>query len=386
MIQINNYEDCCGCTACSSVCNHDAITMKADGLGFFYPDIDADKCTDCGLCDRVCAFHANYDTSDNVPQPRTYVSRLSNIKDVIESQSGGLFFAMAKHIIEEGGVVYGVGLDENFMAVHKRVCSIADLDDLRGSKYVQSDLQDTFLKVRQDLRDGRKVLFSGTACQTAGLHSFIGKRYRDGLLLVDLVCHGVPSPYIWRDYVAFVSRKLNRKIHKVAFRDKKHYGWHSHKETFYHDEGFTTYDHYTYLFYENIMLRPSCRICHYTNLRRPSDITICDAWRARPEERPDYDDNKGHSLVMCNTEKGQDFFDSVNSVDKITVNIDEYLQPNHQAPSKFSADSDRFAQLYVKHGFEYVFYRYANIGWRYKMKITAQTIKYYYSAIIKRLR
>ena len=122
------------------------------------------------------------------------------------------------------------------------------------------------LKVKQDLREGKVVLFSGTACQTAGLNSFVGRKFRENLILVDIICHGVPSPFIWRDYLHYIQNKIGKKIYKVVFRDKKHYGWHSCKESFFHEDGFDSFDTYAYLFYQNIMLRPSCRVCYYANL------------------------------------------------------------------------------------------------------------------------
>lgn len=232
MIEINNPADCCGCTACASVCNHDAITMKPDALGFFYPEVNKDKCVECGLCEKVCAFNDHYDTSLNLDKPLAYGARHKDMNEIETSRSGAAFIAISDYILEQGGVVYGVGYTDHFRVVHKRASTTEQRNEFKGSKYVQSDLMDVFKQVKQDLKEGRTVLFSGTACQTAGLNSYIGKILRKNLFLVDIVCHGVPSPYIWRDYIAYLEKKHGADICYVNFRDKQTYGWRAHHETF----------------------------------------------------------------------------------------------------------------------------------------------------------
>lgn len=232
MINITNPSDCCGCTACASVCTHNAITMKPDALGFLYPKVDKEKCTNCGLCEKVCAFHENYDKSHNLSEPDAYAVRHKDIKEVESSRSGAAFIAMSDYIIEQGGIVYGVGYTDHFRVVHKRATTKEERDEFKGSKYVQSDLTGIFRKVKEDLKTGKTVLFSGTPCQTAGLHSYVGKKLREKLILIDIVCHGVPSPYIWRDYLKYLETKHNSEICYVNFRDKSKFGWKAHKETF----------------------------------------------------------------------------------------------------------------------------------------------------------
>lgn len=232
MIQITDPADCCGCTACASICAHEAITMKPDALGFLYPEAEKDKCVDCGLCDQVCAFHDHYDTSLNLPQPLAYAARHKDMAEVETSRSGAAFIAISDYILEQGGVVYGAGYADHFRVVHKRATTKEERNEFKGSKYVQSDMNTVFRQVKQDLRDGLTVLFSGTPCQTAGLHSYVGKRLREQLLLVDIVCHGVPSPYVWRDYLAYLEKKQGSPIVWVNFRDKQLFGWNSHRETF----------------------------------------------------------------------------------------------------------------------------------------------------------
>lgn len=232
MIQITDKSQCCGCTSCSSICTHDAITMQPDALGFLYPVVDKNKCVDCGLCEKVCAFNDHYDTSLNLSQPDAYAARHKDMKEVETSRSGAAFIAISDYVLENGGVVYGAGYTDHFRVVHKRAATKEERDEFKGSKYVQSDLTGVFRQVKQDLKDGLTVLFSGTPCQTAGLNSYIGKKLRVNLILVDIVCHGVPGPYIWRDYIAYLEKKQGNKICWVNFRDKQKFGWKAHYETF----------------------------------------------------------------------------------------------------------------------------------------------------------
>ncbi len=232
MIHINNKADCCGCTACASVCSHEAITMKPDALGFLYPEVDEDKCVGCGLCDKVCAFNDNYDKSLNLPQPDAYAARHKDMGEVMTSRSGAAFIAISDRILEKGGVVYGAGYTDHFRVTHKRATTKEERDEFKGSKYVQTDLRGVFKQVKKDLKEGMLVLFSGTPCQTSGLASYVGKRLRENLFLVDIVCHGVPGPYLWRDYIAYLEKKEGSEICWVNFRDKQEFGWRAHKETF----------------------------------------------------------------------------------------------------------------------------------------------------------
>lgn len=232
MIHISDPSACCGCTACASICPKDAITMEPDALGFLYPQVHTDLCVDCGQCESVCAFNDHYDTSLNLPRPLVYGARHKDMSQVETSRSGAAFIAISDHILEQGGVVYGAGYKDHFRVCHKRATTKEERDEFKGSKYVQSDLTGIFRQVKRDLKAGLLVLFSGTPCQTAGLNAFIGKRLRERLILVDIVCHGVPGPYVWRDYLAYLEKKQGAPIVWVNFRDKQRFGWKAHKESF----------------------------------------------------------------------------------------------------------------------------------------------------------
>lgn len=366
MIQINNPADCCGCTACASICAHDAISMKPDALGFLYPEVNKDKCVNCGLCEKVCAFNEHYDTSLNLEKPLAYGARHKDMNEVETSRSGAAFIAISDYILEQGGVVYGTGYTDHFRVVHKRATTKKERDEFKGSKYVQSDMTGVFRQVKKDLRDGLTVLFSGTPCQTSGLNSYVGKRLRENLFLVDIVCHGVPSPYMWRDYIAYLEKKQGSPIVWVNFRDKQKYGWAAHHETFKFKNGGGKMS-FTFLFYKHIMFRKSCGKCHFANTKRPSDITIADFWGWRKSHPNFGDDDKGVSLILCNTEKGRLLFDKVKCrMDTFPTVIEKCIQPNMKNPSSVHPQRDNFEYDYARKGFQYVYFKYGEDGWRYK--------------------
>lgn len=231
-INITDPADCCGCTACAAICPKDAIKMQPDKMGFLYPVINREVCIECGRCENVCEFNSHYNKSENLVEPLAYGARHKNIAEVATSRSGAAFIALSDVILNAGGVIYGVGYVDHFRVVHKRAVSRQERDEFKGSKYVQSDLRGIFRLVKKDLQAGLLVMFSGTPCQTAGLRSYIDSRLQANLFLVDIICHGVPSPYIWRDYLSYVEKKQGDKVIWVNFRDKEKFGWAAHKETF----------------------------------------------------------------------------------------------------------------------------------------------------------
>lgn len=382
MIKISNPADCSGCTACASACAHDAITMRPDALGFLYPEVDATRCTNCGLCEKVCAFHDDYDKTLNLPQPLAYGARHKDMNEVATSRSGAAFIAISDYILEKGGVVYGAGYSDHFRVVHKRATTKEQRNEFKGSKYVQSDLTGVFRQVKQDLKAGLVVLFSGTPCQTAGLHSYVGRRLRDNLFLVDIVCHGVPGPYIWRDYLTYLEKKHGSEICYVNFRDKDEFGWAAHRETFKFVKMGGGKMTFTFAFYKHIMFRHSCGSCKYTNLQRPSDITIADFWGWQKTDPTINADDKGLSLVLCNTEKGRQLFDAVKErMTVIPAELENCLQPNLQHPSEIHPQRMDFERDYARKGFVYAMKKYGDLGWRYKMKVYVSRLK----RVIKRI-
>ena len=376
MIQIKDKADCCGCTACASICPKDAITMEPDTLGFKYPKVDLSKCIDCGLCEKVCAFNDNYDKSLNLKEPEIYAARHKDIHEIETSRSGAAFIAISDHILENGGIVYGVGYKDHFKVAHKRATTKKERNEFKGSKYVQSDLDGIFRQVKEDLKQGNTVLFSGTPCQTAGLNSYIGKKLRENLVLVDIVCHGVPSPYIWRDYLAYIEKKYKNEVVKFDFRDKSRIGWSGHIESFVLNNG-KKYEMNTYttIFYKHIMLRRSCGICYFTNIKRPSDITLADFWGWEKVSKDFNKDNKGVSLILLNSQKGLELYRNIKeSLHSLHVDINQAMQRNLMHPTNINNRNNRFVQMYKRFGYTYVHYKC--VQWKLKNRIS-KLIKLY---------
>lgn len=378
MPRLKEGQDCCGCTACASVCPKDAICMVADTMGFKYPIVDYDRCIECGLCEKTCSFTPDYKTPDNFSEPIPFGVRIKDAKVLMDSRSGGAFTAFSDWILEKGGIVYGCGYEGHFIVTHKRATTAEGRDAFRGSKYVQSELDGIFRAVRDDLRQGKWVLFSGTPCQTSGLASYLSDSLKQRLLMVDIVCHGVPSPKIWKDYLAYVEDKTGMETIAIDFRDKKRFGWKAHKETLTLrmpsgvDEHTYSSDAYTYLFYRHIMLRPSCAHCRYCNLRRPSDLTLADFWGWEKTGSKINEDDRGLSLVLVNTPKGQHVFSETRKLfESFSPRLADCMQGHLKHSTSFSPLYDEFRQDYERRGFGYVLKKYGNVGWRHKLSAFA---------------
>lgn len=390
MINIIDKSKCCGCTACVSVCNFNAITMKQDKMGFEYPVVDEQLCINCGLCEKVCTFKENYDIKANLPLPLAYAARHHNINEVRSSRSGAAFIAITDWVIDKGGVVYGVGYTDHFTVAHKRATTKEERNEFKGSKYVQSTLKNTFKQVKYDLQNQKIVLFSGTPCQTAGLKKIIGNsKLNENLILVDIVCHGVPAPYIWRDYLSYIEKKFHKKIIAVNFRDKR-FGWKAHRETLtFEDQTILSpkYAPYTDLFYQHIMLRPSCSKCHFCNTKRPSDLTLADFWGWERTNKDLNKDNEGISLLLINTDKGRHILNYIKKdLYLYETTLEKCLQPNLISPSIFSTSYKKFEHEYIKYGFTYVLKKYTKIGFRRRCKVLFFEITHQYKTKLSRAR
>ena len=308
-------EKCTGCGVCKNVCKANAITMKLCDDGFYYPKINKELCTDCGACARVCHYtnkNQTYDFSGNV-----FAVQSKDKKILEKSQSGGLFAELAKRIISDGGVVYGAAFDEKFEVRHIRINSCHQLYKLQGSKYVQSVTTDIFKAVKTDLESGVTVLFSGTPCQISALYSCVGHG-REKLYTADVLCHGVMSPKLWKEYLEYITSKYG-EIKQADFRDKS-YGWQIQNETFVTEDKKIKKNVFRKIFHKSLLLRPSCysisegkyvTVCKYAGLSRGSDITIGDFWGIKNAEEAFADINSGISIAIVNTEKGRELFDGI---------------------------------------------------------------------------
>lgn len=331
MIQINDKTLCCGCTACAGVCPKNCIAITSDQEGFSYPIADASICIECGKCERVCPFLN--------PKSRREALAIyaANNKDTdirLQSSSGGLFTLLAEQMIRHGGVVFGARFDENWQVVISYTETIEGIAQFRGSKYVQSRVDNAYHDARSFLKEGRSVLFSGSPCQIAGLNHFLQKKYSN-LITLDYVCHGAPSPLVWSKYLDNVTKEHRHNIKMINFRDKTN-GWHKYNFVIEMDKTYSNLSVHTchrsnlYMqaFLSNLILRPSCHKCLAKEGRSMSDLSIADYWGVE-HLLPKMDDDKGTSMLFINSEHGKDIIDWAGIVYDdiaITSEVESYNQ------------------------------------------------------------
>lgn len=342
---------CSGCTACKAVCPTSAITLNDKEDGFYYPLIDDKKCIKCGLCEKVCPYYNKQTISPN-NLIKTLAVKNNDVEQRMRSRSGGVFPLLANKVIIDGGTVYGAVINETTFEVHHlRVDNLNDLPQLSESKYAESKLGDTFKHVIKDLKDGREVLFSGTPCQNAGLHHLLKvlKVNDERLVKVDLICHGYFSPVIFKDYVAW-ERSRQGEIKSFKFRDKA-FGWDSHIESFITSKGKVSGHDLADVFYTNAWLRPSCYECPFTNLHRFGDVTLADGWGVK-HALPGFDDGKGVSSILLNTEKGVNRFAAIaEQCQSKELAISSVMQINMQRATDRPKQYQRLHVIYHRDGF-----------------------------------
>ncbi len=309
MIAINNPRKCSGCGACVNICPKDAISLQEDEEGFIYPHVNKSNCINCGFCEKVCPFqNKTSQKSDNTDStyPVFYAGQLNNKEELFEVSSGGAAWALVKTILAEGGIIYGAEQKNVDIIEHVRADNITKAKKLRRSKYLQSNTRNTFVEVKKDLEEGKVVLYCGTGCQIAGLLSFLCKPYNN-LYTCDVVCHGVPSQKVWRQYREEKEKKEGKRIVDLVFRDKSG-GWQNNQYKITYDDGSIEKEkstkhpfHAGYL--SGLFYRPSCGICRFAALPRLSDLTLADFWKY---EGKLFDNNKnlGVSLITVNSKKG----------------------------------------------------------------------------------
>lgn len=360
MTHINgDSELCSGCFACKNVCPCDAISENIDAHGFIRPTVNETICCDCGRCMKVCQIEKS--PYKHEQEPKVYALKSIDNNKRMESQSGGAFYTFAENIISKNGIVYGVKITNDFKADYVRVDNLKELKSLRGSKYVQATLHQVYSQVHHDLLLNKKVLFSGTPCHVDGLLRFLHEIKVDisRLITIDLVCHGVPSPLIFKDYIQLLEKGYKRKVLSFNFRDKNRSDWHSHVCSYDNGRKMVS-QNYVDIFYSHLTLRDCCYSCQYTSINRISDITIGDYWGIE-KILPDWDDNIGISLVLVNTSKGQEIFDDIlDEIESIESNTTDCLQPNLQHPTSKPSSFHDFWNDYDKLGFESTIKKYCN--------------------------
>lgn len=325
MINFDFDKDCCGCTACANSCNHNAISMKPNKEGFIMPIVDVSKCIDCGLCNKVCP-HLNTPTDrvsfslESFKEKKAYLY-FSNDHRRKESASGGFVYDIYNKVLSEGGVVCGCVWNDKMEAVHIITDNVKDMYRMQSSKYVQSNMQDSYKKIRKLLREGRKVAFCGTPCQTAGLNSFLGKTDKSNLISICLICHGTPSPGVWKRWKSVMEKKYHGKLVDVNMRDKSYKGYSTSyvRYSFIPDReantpsklrnvGMPTYlsDPYIFLFTDDLYLRHSCNHCHYKADQNGADIIVGDYYQSTPNAG-----NDGCSCMFAMNKKGEDIINGL---------------------------------------------------------------------------
>ena len=306
---IKYTDKCTGCTACENVCKFNAIKMQDDKDGFKYPHIDENLCVDCKACEKVCPLNSKKEIKRF--ENRAYACFCNDNSLRLKSSSGGIFSVIAIKILEDNGVVYGAAFDEEYKVKHLRVNKIEDIEKLRGSKYVQSNLDGIFKDIEAELKSGQKVLFSGTQCQVAGLLSYLKNEYSN-LYTLDFICHGVPSPKVWKKYLEFRKKIDNQdKILGINFREKSMLGWDKYEMNIKYSNreyrNINSEDLYMKAFLGDVSLRKSCYECDFKGKERKSDITLADFWGVK-KVMPSMYGKEGTSAVMTNSKKGQELF------------------------------------------------------------------------------
>lgn len=381
----NKYQ-CCGCNACEMVCGKKAITMIEDEYGFRFPQIDTEKCVGCGSCQKVCCINNDVELC----KPGTVYAASYKNKDIsAKSASGGIFAALANQVLTEGGIVFGSAYTKQFDVEVISIEKIEDLPRLQGSKYVQSSMNSSFLKIKSELQTGRTVLFCGVPCQVEALKRFLGRSY-ENLLVVDIVCHGVPSNRMLKDYLAFLADKKQMEIQSIQFRTKTKgqnvygeiaYRQFSHTgEIAYRQEPLISYKSSYYKLFLNCQtFRDSCYHCKFAGTKRPGDISLCDYWGIE-DEHPDFvkevekEGLAGISAIMLNTNAGLAFFERLKQeflLRESTVEQVAKHNPQLQAPSVETAERKQVMDCYRQSGYQGVDDFYFK---KYRMKILTSDI------------
>ena len=386
MIQIYEKEKCCGCSACAQKCPKHAIKMQKDQEGFLYPIVDITRCVECGLCENVCPEIKPAIVSDHT---QVYACYRNDFDKRIQSASGGIFAVMAENILRAGGVVFGAAFDENWNIRHIAIEQEDQLQMLQGSKYVQSVIGKTYKQAEKALRDGRKVLFSGTPCQIQGLRRYLGKDY-ENLMLVDLICHGVPSNDIWQAYLKEISK--GRKIVSFIPRDKSK-GIENAPLVFEFENGDflrEKYDKNVYIsgFNQNLYLRPSCHTCSFKGIDRCSDITIGDFW-GLGDYKPEFSDQYGISAVLIHTETGKKIFEKIRGAVALVECKAEMLSPQNPcvlASVQPHVERTRFFELMPEQGFRVTVKKLLRPSIRQRMNKAFKVPRYYIWVVKQKLK
>lgn len=361
-------DECCGCGTCGDICTHHAISFCQNNEGFLFPQIDATLCTECNLCERVCPMLNTLDGSSIKESLAAYAKRPPK-----NSSSGGMFSVLASSILNANGVVYGAAYDERIYLRHTRITTIEELPNLCGSKYVQSDCRGIFKQVLTDLKQNLKVLFVGTPCQVAGLKNFLRKDY-ENLYLVDLICHGVPSPGIFADYLRYCEKLRSKQISNFLIRDNRE-GWNNvFKSTLTFQNGKEEYNSmltnlWNRIFFSELAVRKNCEHCKFASQSRLGDITLGDFWGIEKANKFMYNE-KGVSLILVNSDKGLELVQQEKGkISSAVAHTNEKEHPNLYHSIKQDVRRTEFMSDYSTHGFAYIADKYFGYNRKLDVKI-----------------
>lgn len=314
MNSITDSQKCTGCAACANICPRQCITMLPDAEGFLHPQIDCEKCVDCRKCISVCPIQSK-EIAGLFCEQKAFAGHSIDSSIVEHSSSGGVFSVLAEYVIQRGGVVFGASFDGPELVRHVAVRDKESLEKLRGSKYVQSIIGCSYQEAKYELDQGKLVLFSGTPCQIAGLRHFLQREY-DNLLCVDIICHSIPSPKVWKAFVEKTAAYADSKITSANFRDKRD-SWESYCLSFQFEDGNERIlnkeqNLYMHAFIGGLSTRPSCYQCAFKGDQRESDLTLGDFWGVNYVQKEAYH-SRGTSLVIVNTKKGEEALNQISS-------------------------------------------------------------------------
>jgi len=354
-IEIIGKQNCTGCWACFNVCPVKVIRMELDDEGFMYPVVNSIKCTGCGLCQEKCPV-IKESKNESLVEPLIYAAWSNDNETRLVSSSGGIFSEIARKVLNERGVIFGVRFNKDFIVEHAFCKDEQSLSELRGSKYIQSHVGDAYLKSIKSAKQGNLVLFVGTPCQIAALNKFVeGEDFSSKVITCDLICHGVPSEIIFKEYLKSLSNKYKGNLVNYSFRDKSH-GWDKFSIHAEFDNGKMyikehKFDPFYIGFLKNLYLRPSCYHCRFSRVPRVADITLGDFWGIQKELK----DQRGVSLVSCNTKKGEDFLNLITSITKVLVSITDMNLSNKRFVNgelKMNNQRNAFYNLLTERGFK----------------------------------
>ena len=366
--------------------------MLPDAEGFFYPTVSERECIDCGLCLKSCQYIQHDKLINTFDFPIVYAAKSKNELKLKKSSSGGIAQVLTDYIIKEHGVVFGAAYNDDMKLVHFWVDTIEDAIKLQGSKYVQSDVNNTYQEAEKFLAVGKKVLFTGTPCQIAALYSFLGEEH-ENLYTMDLICYGVPSPKVFAEYVQLEQVKHRSKIKDINFRDKS-LGWgvSSTKIVFKNNRKNITQlsveNNYYQIFLSHNATRPACHNCLYTKVKRYADVTVGDYWGIAKFGIP-IDCSSGISKVLINTAKGQQLFHEIEqSIDFLKMPLETAIRPNLKSPPLESKNRIQFFEDFNSKGFNYCCKKYtkANIAVKMKRRLRNILASLGLLKIIKRMR